>query len=65
VRNGSWSKTVISDAAREVVVEVPRDREDTFKPQIVKKRQRWLMIQEINRWKPRVAAARCSSQQRC
>jgi hypothetical protein len=56
---------VISDAAREVVVEVPRDREDTFKPQIVKKRQRWLMIQEINRWKPRVAAARCSSQQRC
>jgi hypothetical protein len=40
VRNGSQSKTVISDAAGEVVIEVPRDREGTFAPQIVKKRQR-------------------------
>jgi transposase-like protein len=42
VRNGSRSKTVISDAAGEVQVEVPRDRESTFEPQIVKKRQRRL-----------------------
>ncbi|MBN9748545.1 IS256 family transposase [Amycolatopsis sp. A1MSW2902] len=42
VRNGTRSKTVISDAAGEVRVEVPRDRESTFEPQIVKKRQRRL-----------------------
>lgn len=42
VRNGSRSKTVISDAAGEVQVELPRDRESTFEPQIVKKRQRQL-----------------------
>ncbi len=42
VRNGNRSKTVISDAAGEVQIEVPRDRESTFEPQIVKKRQRRL-----------------------
>jgi transposase-like protein len=42
VRNGSRSKTVISDAAGEVDINVPRDREGTFEPQIVKKRQRRL-----------------------
>src|SRR6188472_1097945 len=42
VRNGSRSKTVLSDAAGEVVIDVPRDREGTFEPQIVKKRQRRL-----------------------
>src|SRR6478672_371504 len=42
VRNGSRSKTVISDAAGEVVIDVPRDREGSFEPQIVKKRQRRL-----------------------
>jgi putative transposase len=42
VRNGSRSKTVISDAAGEVEISVPRDREGTFEPQIVKKRQRRL-----------------------
>ena len=42
VRNGSRSKTVISDAAGEVEVDVPRDREGTFEPQIVRKRQRRL-----------------------
>src|SRR5436190_13268715 len=42
VRNGSRGKTVISDAAGEVRIEVPRDREGTFEPQIVKKRQRRL-----------------------
>ncbi|HEY0812338.1 MAG TPA: transposase, partial [Pseudonocardia sp.] len=39
VRNGSRPKTVISDAAGEVDIAVPRDREGTFEPQIVKKRQ--------------------------
>ena len=37
VRNGSRSKAVISDAVGEVVIDVPRDREGTFEPQIVKK----------------------------
>lgn len=42
VRNGTRSKTVVSDAVGEVEVNVPRDREGTFEPQIVKKRQRRL-----------------------
>ena len=42
VRNGSRPKTVLSDAAGEVRIEVPRDREGTFEPQIVNKRQRRL-----------------------
>lgn len=42
VRNGTRSKTVISDAVGEVEVEVPRGRESTFEPKIVKKRQRRL-----------------------
>jgi putative transposase len=42
VRNGTRSKTVVSDAAGEVEINVPRDRESTFEPQIVKKRQRRL-----------------------
>src|SRR5918912_850876 len=42
VRNGIRSKTVLSDAAGDVRIDVPRDREGTFKPQIVKKRQRRL-----------------------
>src|SRR3954464_9100879 len=40
VRNGARSKTVGSDGAGEVLIDVPRDREETFEPQIVKKRQR-------------------------
>ncbi len=42
VRNGSRSKTVVSEAAGEVRIAVPRDRAGTFEPQIVKKRQRRL-----------------------
>lgn len=42
VRNGSREKTVISDAAGEVAIAVPRDRDGSFNPQIVKKRQRRL-----------------------
>jgi putative transposase len=42
VRNGTRSKTVLSDAAGEVIIDVPRDRAGTFEPQIVKKRQRRL-----------------------
>ncbi len=42
VRNGARSKSVVSDAAGEVEINVPRDRESTFEPQIVKKRQRRL-----------------------
>jgi transposase-like protein len=41
-RNGVRTKTVISDAAGEVTVEVPRDRDGSFSPVIVKKRQRRL-----------------------
>lgn len=42
VRNGTRSKTVLSEAAGEVDIEVPRDREGTFEPRIVRKRQRRL-----------------------
>src|SRR3954467_11830860 len=42
VRNGTRPKTVVSDAAGEVDINVPRDRESTFEPQIMKKRQRRL-----------------------
>jgi putative transposase len=42
VRNGARSKTVVSDAVGEVEINVPRDRESTFEPQIVRKRQRRL-----------------------
>jgi putative transposase len=42
IRNGTRSKTVVSDAAGEVRIDVPRDREGSFEPQIVKKRQRRL-----------------------
>jgi hypothetical protein len=42
VRNGTRSKTGISDAVGEVDIEIPRDREGTFEPQIVRKRQRRL-----------------------
>jgi transposase-like protein len=42
IRNGCRSKTVLSDAVGEVEIAVPRDREGTFSPTIVKKRQRRL-----------------------
>jgi putative transposase len=41
-RNGTREKTVISDAAGEITIEVPRDRDASFSPVIVKKRQRRL-----------------------
>jgi transposase-like protein len=42
VRNGTRTKTVVSDAVGEVEVAVPRDRAGSFEPVIVKKRQRRL-----------------------
>ena len=42
VRNGTRPKTVLTEASGQVGIEVPRDREGTFEPQIVKKRQRRL-----------------------
>ena len=41
-RNGTRTKTVISDAVGPVEIDVPRDRDGTFSPQIVGKRQRRL-----------------------
>src|SRR5512132_1028414 len=41
-RNGTRTKTVLTDNAGQVQVEVPRDRDGTFKPVIVAKRQRRL-----------------------
>jgi len=41
-RNGVRSKTILTDACGEVRIDVPRDRESTFSPVIVKKRQRRL-----------------------
>src|SRR3954467_9916600 len=42
IRNGTRAKTVLTDAAGEVQIEVPRDRAGTFDPQIVPKRERRL-----------------------
>jgi len=42
VRNGSRPKTVLTEGTGQVGIEVPRDRDGTFEPQIVKKRQRRL-----------------------
>ncbi|WP_276144212.1 transposase, partial [Rhodococcus sp. T2V] len=41
-RNGSRTKRVLTDACGEVTIEVPRDRNGSFTPQIVPKRQRRL-----------------------
>jgi putative transposase len=41
-RNGTRAKTVISDATGPVTIDVPRDRDGSFTPVIVKKRQRRL-----------------------
>ncbi|MFD1521480.1 IS256 family transposase [Pseudonocardia yunnanensis] len=41
-RNGTRSKTVLTEATGHVEIDVPRDRARTFTPQIVKKRQRRL-----------------------
>src|SRR6201996_5896204 len=42
VRNGSRAKTVLTEASGQVPIEVPRDRDGSFEPQIVRKRQRRL-----------------------
>src|SRR4051795_3994046 len=42
VRNGTRPKTVLTHATGEVDLEVPRDRDGTFEPVIVRKRQRRL-----------------------
>src|SRR3954447_4860927 len=42
IRNGTRSKTVLTDTTGPVELDVPRDRAGTFEPQIVKKRQRRL-----------------------
>src|SRR4051812_24298387 len=41
-RNGKRAKTVVTDAVGPVEIEVPRDRDGTFEPVIVPKRQRRL-----------------------
>jgi putative transposase len=42
VRNGTRPKTVLTESTGQVGIEVPRDRDGTFEPRIVKKRQRRL-----------------------
>jgi len=42
IRNGTRSKTVLTEATGQMEIDVPRDRDGTFEPQIVKKRQRRL-----------------------
>jgi transposase-like protein len=42
VRNGTRPKTVLTEGSGQVPIEVPRDRDGSFEPQIVKKRQRRL-----------------------
>src|ERR1051326_7791779 len=42
IRNGSRSKTVLTDSTWPGSIDVPRDRAGTFEPQIVRNRQRRL-----------------------
>jgi transposase-like protein len=42
IRNGTRSKTVLTENTGDVEIDVPRDRAGTFEPQIVRKRQRRL-----------------------
>jgi len=42
IRNGTRSKTVLTEHSGPVEIDVPRDRAGTFEPQIVRKRQRRL-----------------------
>jgi putative transposase len=42
VRNGARPKTVLTEGTGQVGIDVPRDRDGTFEPQIVRKRQRRL-----------------------
>ena len=42
IRNGTRAKTVLTEATGHVEIDVPRDRDGTFEPQIVKKLQRRL-----------------------
>ena len=42
IGNGTRPKTVLTEATGQVQIGVPRDRDGTFEPQIVKKRQRRL-----------------------
>lgn len=42
VRNGTRAKTVLTEATGHIEIDVPRDRDGSFEPQIVKKRQRRL-----------------------
>jgi putative transposase len=42
IRNGTRTKTVLTDATGPVEFDVPRDRASAFEPQIVNKRQRRL-----------------------
>src|SRR4051795_1912356 len=42
IRNGTRPKTVLTGATGHVEIDVPRDRDGSFEPQIVKKRQRRL-----------------------
>ena len=46
IRNGTRSKTVLSEHSGRVAIDVPRDRAATFSPQIVRKRQRRLSAGE-------------------
>jgi putative transposase len=42
VRNGTRPKTVLTESTGQVQIDVPRDRDGSFEPQIVRKRQRRL-----------------------
>jgi transposase-like protein len=42
IRNGTRTKTVLTEHSGHVEIEVPRDRAATFEPRIVRKRQRRL-----------------------
>jgi putative transposase len=42
IRNGTRPKTVLTESTGQVSIDVPRDRDGTFEPQVIRKRQRRL-----------------------
>jgi hypothetical protein len=58
IRNETRPKTVLTEATGQVQIEVPRDRDGSFRPQIVKKRQRRLTVDHVGDWWPHDTAAR-------
>src|SRR5204862_5709196 len=62
-RNGSTPKTLITDQGP-VPIDTPRDRDGSFEPKIVRKRQRALRALTRRSWRCTRAGSRCATSRR-